>query len=166
MDPYTLNLLGALAVGCNDRQEAALATVGLAPAELVAVLAVFTRPGSTIGAIARTTGLTHSGAVRVIDRLEAAGRVERRVGRDRRTVAIHCTPEGARTSQEALACREHTLRGLTDGLTPGEIASLRRIAQKLLAGLPRARADAWRICRLCDHGVCRGSDCPTGSAVP
>jgi DNA-binding MarR family transcriptional regulator len=166
MDPYTVNLLGAFAVGCADAQDVAMGAVGLDPAELAALLAVHARPGSKVDDIALTTGLTHSGAVRVIDRLSRANWVERRTGRDRRTVAIHCSREGREKARLALALRREALRDAARGLTKEELAAFRRLAKKLLARLPRHRPDAWRICRLCDHGVCRGSECPVGSAVP
>lgn len=165
MDAHTLNLLGALAVGCSDLQQSALAPLQLTPAELAALLAVYTRPGSTVGEVALTTGLTHSGAVRVLDRLGEAGWTERRTGRDRRTVAIHCTPEGRRTARLALSLRQAALRDLSAGLGRRDVAALRSLAKKLLSRLPHDRRDAWRICRLCDHGVCSGSDCPVGTAI-
>jgi DNA-binding MarR family transcriptional regulator len=166
MDPYTVNLLGAFAIGCADAQDAAMAAVGLDPAELAALLAVHARPGSKVDDIALTTGLTHSGAVRVIDRLSRANWVERRAGRDRRAVAIHCSRKGHEKARLALALRRKGLQEAASGLTKAELAAFRRLARKFLARLPRHRPDAWRICRLCDHGVCTGSDCPVGSAVP
>jgi len=166
VDAYTHNLLGAFAVAWSDAQSAAMAAVGLDPSELAALLAVHARPGSTVEAVAVTAGLTHSGGVRVVDRLSEAGCVERRGGRDGRTVAIHCTREGLRRASLALSLRREALREAAGGLTQRELAEFRRLVKKFLARLPRRRADAWRICRLCDHRVCTGSDCPVGSAVP
>jgi len=165
MDAHTGNLLGALAIGCHDVQAAAMRSTDEPPAELAALLAVHARPGSTVSDVALTTGLTHSGAVRVIDRLSRAGDVERSTGRDRRTVALHCTKAGASRARSALALRRKALDGVLEALTERETATLKRLVTKLLSGLPASRADAWRICRLCDHGACRGADCPVGSAV-
>jgi len=166
MDAYTVNLLGAFAVGCCDAQNAAMAEVGLDPTELAALLAIHARPGSKVDDVAQTTSLSHSGAVRVIDRLSRAGWVARRTGRDRRTVAIHCTREGHEKARLALTLRRNALQEASRGLTKSELALLRRLVKKFLAGLPRDRRDAWRLCRLCDHGVCTGTACPVGSAVP
>lgn len=166
MDTYTLNLLGAFAVGFSDLQDSAMAGAGLPRAELAALLAVYTRPGSTVQDIAATTGLTHSGAVRVIDRLGDARLVERRTGNDRRTVAIHCTTEGRKKAKLALSLRQAALEEAAMGLSKGELVAFRGLARKLLSRLPDDRPDAWRVCRLCDHGVCQGASCPVGSAVP
>lgn len=166
MDRHTDNLLGALAMACSDAQVEAMAETGMDPVELAALLAVFTRPGSTVGQTAHAAGLTHSGAVRVADRLCGARLIERRPGADRRTVVLFCTSAGEDTARFALKTRRATLRRLTAGLTKREAASLRSIARKILSGLAGDQHEAWRICRLCDHGVCRGESCPVGSAVP
>lgn len=166
VDEYTLNLLGAFAVGCVDLQDAAMGQLGLPPAELAALLAVHARPGSTIGDLAHATGLTHSGAVRVIDRLDRAGWVERQSGPDRRTVAVRCTGQGRRRAKRALSLRRTMLQDATKDFSRSDDAAFRRLAQKFLSCLPRERPDAWRICRWCDHGVCCGADCPVGSVVP
>lgn len=166
MDTRTLNLLGALAVGCSDVQDAAMSETGLDSTELATLLAVHTRPGSTIGDIALTAGLTHSGAVRVVDRLSRSDLVERKVGVDRRTVALHCTSAGAARATFALDSRRRALANVVTGLTRAESAAFRSIAEKILSGLPADQPHAWRICRLCDHGACRGRSCPVGTAVP
>ncbi len=165
MDPHTANLLGALATGCFDVQTAAMLSPDESPADLAALLAAHTRPGSTVSDVASSTGLTHSGAVRAIDRLSHAGAVERRTGRDRRTVALHCTKQGESRARSALTLRQEALESVLAPLTTRETATLKRLMTKLLSGLPSNRKDAWRICRLCDHGACRGADCPVGSAV-
>lgn len=166
MDTFTVNLLGALAVACCDVQDAAMAAVDLSHAELAALLALHARPGSTIGDLAATTGLTHSGAVRVVDRLGASEYVERRTGPDRRTVTVYCTREGHAKAKLALQLREAALADAAGSFTSRELEQLRRMATKLLAGLPGSRRDAWRICRLCDHGSCSADRCPVGGAVP
>ena len=165
MDAYTLNLLGAFAVGCFDLQQTAMGEGGLTPAELAALLGAYTRPDSTVREIAVATGLTHSGAVRTIDRIELAKWVERRTGRDRRTVEIRCTAEGRKKVRHALALRKSALTNVAKVLPKSDLAAFRRLAKKFLSQLPEDRSDAWRICRLCEHGVCRGAKCPVGSAV-
>lgn len=166
MDAYTANLFGAFAVGCSDAQDEAMAAVGVDPAALAALLAIHARPGSTIRDVALTTGLTHPGAVRVVDRLSRSGWVERRRGGDRRTVAVRCTPEGRRKAALALTLRREAILKAMRGFTRSELADFRRLVRKFLSRLPTDRPDAWRICRHCDHGVCVGADCPVGSAVP
>ena len=55
--------------------------------------------------LAQATGLTHSGAVRLIDRLATAGLVERRPGRDGRSLAIVLTPAGRALSRKVTPAR-------------------------------------------------------------
>jgi MarR family transcriptional regulator, negative regulator of the multidrug operon emrRAB len=59
--------------------------------------------GGSIDALRRILGITHSGTVRLVDRLAGAGLVERRVGADARAVALHLTPQGRRLARRVLA---------------------------------------------------------------
>src|SRR4051795_5960120 len=92
----TANLLGALALAVCDRirdvteQQAD----GLARPEPAALVSLAHYPGQPVGAVGRTLGLTHSGAVRLADRLEAAGLVRRTSAGPGRTLALHLTAGG------------------------------------------------------------------------
>ena len=90
------NLLTSLALAVQERVgTAAAATLphgASAPAALVALES--TLAGGTIDALRRVLGLTHSGAVRLVDRLAAAGLVERRVGPDARSVSSRSRRRG------------------------------------------------------------------------
>jgi DNA-binding MarR family transcriptional regulator len=168
---HLTNLLGALAVGCADLQLAGMHhATALDEAALAALLAVHTRPGSTIRDVASTTGLTHSGAVRTADRLQHAGLVIRTAkATDRRIVGLHCTRAGTAKANAALASRRAGLAALVAGaaITASELPMLEHLLERLLEGLPKAdRGDAWHICRLCEHTTCRGGDCPVGRTVP
>src|ERR671915_2576338 len=88
------NLVGALALAVGDRiAEAADPAAGGWAAEALVTLAG-TGAGGTIDALAKVVGLTHSGTVRLVDRLVRAGPVERRVGADPRAGALDLTPPG------------------------------------------------------------------------
>src|SRR4249919_3651913 len=96
---HDANVLGALALNVGARvQDVAERTAALgasAPAALVALDGQLT--GEPIDALRRVLGLTHSGTVRLVDRLAAAGLVERRAAtRDGRAVALGLTPAGRR----------------------------------------------------------------------
>ena len=92
-DPRLINVLAALALaladGIRDATEAAAGMTGAAPSALVALHQFLA--GRTTEDLAQATGLTHSGAVRLIDRLVDAGLVERRPGRDGRSLSIVLT---------------------------------------------------------------------------
>lgn len=163
---HVVNLLGALAVAGSDAQRASLEVEGLDAGAGAALLCVYTRAGSNIGEIAQTAGLTHSGAVRAVIRLEQLRLVDRRPGRDRRTVEVTCTRQGTRVARQLLRDRRAGLEAMLEPLTQGELAHFGAVAARILAALPSDRAQAWRICRLCEHAVCKGRKCPVGSAVP
>ena len=77
----TLNLLGALALSIVDALntvvEANAGYGGEAPAALVTLGA---EPGISINTLRQILNLSHPGTVRLIDRLESQGLVERRPG--------------------------------------------------------------------------------------
>ena len=160
------NLLGTLSLAVAGAVDAAVASpLGpSAPAALVALDGYL--GGEPIDALRQVLGLTHSGAVRLVDRLEAAGLAERRPGPDARTVAVALTTAGAEAAQQARDARERALEAALAALEPGERAALATLHEKLLAGLTGDRSSARRICRLCDLEACgheRG-ECPVTEA--
>ena len=159
---HEVNALGALAVEVARRVqeagEAASPHGASAPAALVALHGL--TGGQSIDALRRVVGLTHSGAVRLVDRLAAAGLVERRVGADGRAVALQITPEGRRAARRVLARREAALESVLAPLAPRDRADLARINERLLRPLTDGQQERRRICRLCDVDAC-GRDCPT-----
>jgi DNA-binding MarR family transcriptional regulator len=158
------NLLGTLSLAVTGRVEGAVAPTSphgpSAPAALVALAGYL--GGEPIDALARVLGLTHSGAVRLVDRLAGAGLVERRRGGDGRSVAVTLTPAGRRAAAEIRAARERALAEALSVLGAEERRALTALHEKLLAGLTEDRASARRLCRLCDAEACgheRGT-CP------
>ena len=107
----------------TDRIEAAVASpLGpSAPAALAALEGYL--GGEPIDALRTVLGLTHSGAVRLVDRLAGAGLAERRAGRDGRCVAVALTPAGERAAR---ALREAREAALEDALAVLSAASARR----------------------------------------
>jgi DNA-binding MarR family transcriptional regulator len=116
--------------------------------------------GQSIDTLARTVGLSHSGAVRLTDRLAAEGLAERRVGADGRAVALHLTPEGRRAARLVLARREAAIEQVLAPLSSTERDTLARLQERLLGGLTLSRQERRRVCRLCDVEAC-GRACPT-----
>jgi DNA-binding MarR family transcriptional regulator len=163
---HQANLLGALAVGMRDRVGAALAeAMGLDEAAVAALLAVRARPGQSITDVAAVLGLTHPGAVRVVNRLERRGLLTRGEGRDARSRGLVLTSAGEAVSARGLRARAAVLQDLL-GVVPAEHrSSLIQAVEAMLSCLPASRRDAWRICRICDHEVCRGRECPVGNSV-
>jgi MarR family transcriptional regulator, negative regulator of the multidrug operon emrRAB len=163
------NLLGAVALAVGDRIRAAAelgaGQGGSAPAAVVSLATYL--DGSPIDSIRAPLSLTHSATVRLVDRLVAAGLVERREGPDRRSVAVELTEEGRRAAARAAAAREEALEEALAGLDPGERAELARLHEKVLAALTDGRVAAGRICRLCDARACGHEEgrCPVTRAA-
>jgi MarR family transcriptional regulator, negative regulator of the multidrug operon emrRAB len=161
-DARAANVLGALGLALADRlEEAVAAPFGRSGAE--ALVTLHERDaGIAIDGLARIVGLTHSGTVRLVDRLAGDGVVERRRGRDQRTAALFLTPQGRRAARRLLRERELAMRRALALLTAGEQDALVEIGAKLLAGLADVPEAARRLCRLCAVGACgreRGA-CP------
>jgi MarR family transcriptional repressor of emrRAB len=158
---HEVNAFGALAVEAARRiQEAGeLVSPGgaSAPAALVALDGLAN--GESIDTLRRLLGLTHSGAVRLVDRLSAAGLAERRVGVDGRSVSLRLTPEGRRSARRILARREAAIEHMFAALSASERATLTRLHERMLGHLTVTREDRRRVCRLCDVEAC-GRDCP------
>jgi MarR family transcriptional repressor of emrRAB len=108
--------------GTAARRAARYPHGGSVPAALAALHGL--ADGRSIDVLAKTVGLTHSGAVRLVDRLAAAGLADRRVGVDGRAVALQLTPEGRREARRVLARREAAIEQVLAPLTAAERAAL------------------------------------------
>src|ERR1700722_8447549 len=87
------NLLAAAALGLTDRLHelgSEAAGVDTAAATAFVALVAFSPHGS-LRTLSQILGLTHSGTVRLVDRLAAAGLVTREPGRDERSRAVTLT---------------------------------------------------------------------------
>lgn len=161
------NLLGALAVASTDLlTEAAERSVGQAASAPACLLTIVTRPGISIESLRRIVGISQPATVRLVDRLAAAGLVERTPGPDHRTTALMPTEEGRRRAQAALAQRHEVLGSLLGGLDDEDLRTLRDLLERMLAELPRSREHARHLCRLCDHNACERPYCPVDRATP
>jgi MarR family transcriptional regulator, negative regulator of the multidrug operon emrRAB len=163
------NLLGALVLAVSERVEhaarEAAAHGGAAPAALVALASFL--DGSSIDTLRRPLGLTHSAAVRLVDRLAAAGLVTREAGEDARSVAVFLTPAGHRAAEQVQQSRMEALSRVLDALSPGEREQLSALHERLLDSLTSGRTDARHICRMCDSHACGHHEarCPVTRAA-
>ena len=160
------NLLGTLSLAVAGRIESAVASP-LGPSAPAALTALDTfLGGEPIDALRETLGLTHSGAVRLVDRLAEAGLAERRRGSDARSVAVALTPAGRAAALDVRRAREAALEDALAALSADERTTLSALHERLLAGLTGDRGSARRMCRLCDVHACghdRGT-CPVTEA--
>ena len=114
-DPRLVNLVGAWTLGMadaiKDATEAAAGMTGAAPAALVALREFL--GGRTTEDLAQAVGITHSGAVRLINRLVEAGLVERRPGPDGRSGSIVLTARGRALANRLLLIKSIWRMGVT-----------------------------------------------------
>lgn len=166
MDARLLNAFGGVVVGVSDAVARAMTQeTCLDEVTTTALLAVHTRPDQSVGALAALLGTTHSGAVRIVNRLQGSGLVSRRPGPDGRTAALHVTPLGNKLSVAALDARRAALSDLLGNLAPAHVDALTVLVHDVAPALAQTRTEAQRVCRLCEHAVCRGEHCPVGGHI-
>jgi MarR family transcriptional repressor of emrRAB len=161
----TANLLGSHALVVVDRLRAAVG-MELTSAAVLSALETFA-DGASIDALRRVLGLSHSGGVRVVKRLEREGLVRRDADPDDgRAVVLHLTPAGRRAARRVLAARRAALEPLLAPLDARDAAALERVLERLLAAATGSGEEANRICRLCEPDVCGHPDrCPVTLAA-
>lgn len=156
--PEIANLLGALSLAVMDRiEQGARDTIGHS-GETPAALIVIGYGPKTNDKLRRILGLSHSGTVRLVDRLVSDRLVERRPGKDGREVALHLTAKGAAARKELLSSRISAVAALVDVLSSSERKRLGELIRDVLARQDTSEMDRFTICRMCDNGVC--SNCP------
>jgi DNA-binding MarR family transcriptional regulator len=152
------NVMGALALAITDRLRG--------ESDAAALITLLERGPLTIEWLRRIVRLSHSAAVRLVDRLAGQDLVRRRAGPDRRSVSIALTPRGRRAATHLRGERERVLVGLLAPLEPAQRSTLLALAEQLLGGMVSGRWEARLICRLCDHGACtRAGGCPVDRAA-
>ena len=163
------NLLGALVLVLHDRLEESIEeAVGeneSGAAALNALADFLDEP--TVGRVHEVLGLTPSGAVRLVDRLEADGYLERRPGEDGRSTTVRLTRSGRAAARRVAAARAAVLGRALEGLSAGERRTLDRLLARLLPKQIRGPGARRWMCRMCDTGACgraRGL-CPVANAA-
>lgn len=155
------NLVGALALSLEDEiQRAVQRQLGLQGEAAAALVSIGNSPGRSIGWLSHALLLSHSGTVRLLDRLESRGWVVRaRLAEDAREAALQLTSAGREKRAAILRARRECLDRALGALAVKEQQRLCALTQKMLAALAEdERGDA--MCRLCDDSVCPQSQCP------
>ena len=117
--------------------------------------------GRTIADLQAVVGLSHSGCVRLVDRLAEEGLVQREPSSDGRSVGLKPTRLGRARASEIQGARLGLLGAVLDELGPSERVELGELCGKVLAVLRRSGVSPFAICRFCDGDVCGHPDrCP------
>lgn len=155
----TSNLLGVVGLAVANRIEdvarEVLGRAGETPAALV-VIGYDTGPSND--QLRQVLGLSHTGTVRLVDRLVADGLVKRRPGRDKREIALFATKRGKAVREALLKGRLAGIQPMLEPLTRGEQETLAALLHKMLASMDTTDMQRKALCRLCDDRVC--DDCP------
>lgn len=163
----TANLLAAAAqlVGdaVTDRLAGELPHTASAPAALISIAH---QPGLSIERLRTALHLTHSGTVRLIDRLEAEELV-RREKHGERALKLHLTRRGRRAVERIEAARLAAVAELLSPLNEQERRQLDGVLARLLADRTHNQDDLYRICRLCSFDACEPGAllCPVAQAA-
>ncbi len=163
------NLLGAVALVLSDQTTEGVAAMAgqsvSAAAALSALHQFLDRP--TVDRLRQVLGLTHSGAVRLVDRLAEAGLVIRGAGADGRTRSVALTEAGRRAAEQVAAARAALLVGALAGLSPAERQTLHSLLGRVMATVVDGKDGGAWICRLCDLTACGRAQghCPAANAA-
>ncbi|GAB3932871.1 hypothetical protein GCM10029976_039440 [Kribbella albertanoniae] len=158
------NLWAAWTLRSHDALSTAAAAVvpaGLGQRDLAALTLIASHDGCSADWLWNRIGLTQSGTVRLIDRLEKLAYVVRT--RHGRTLALSLTPSGQQLLDDWQQARDEAGRSVLDVLTPDEQQRLDELLTVALRRTERARAAADSTCRLCDWRTC--SPCPVDESV-
>lgn len=154
------NLMGALSRAVIDcMQRAVFDGTDLGGEAVAALVAIGHSPGMTISQLGIVLARSHPGAVRIVDRLEAAELVERNpASDDRRSLTLTLTSRGQSERAAVLERRQTALQEILELVEPDDLPTLERVAAAILCALPDDAASALAICRYCDEQRCQ--PCP------
>jgi DNA-binding MarR family transcriptional regulator len=168
------NLVGALALRLCDLMQEATTTAAGQAASAAAALSVLRHfdVDPSVDLLGKILGLTSSGTVRLVDRLVAAGLVQRDSGTDAggtdaRVTRLRLTARGRRAAARVTAARAGVLDQALQSLTPDERVQFGQLAGRVLAGMVRPPGAVRWTCRLCDTGACGRAEgrCPVATAA-
>jgi MarR family transcriptional regulator, negative regulator of the multidrug operon emrRAB len=151
------NRLGATALTLSDQvREATEAATGLGggiPAALVSLREW--ADGASVEVLADAMRLSHSRAVRVVDRLEVAGLARREPDTsDGRRALVWLNPPGRKLADRALEARSRVLDSIVAELTAAQRRDLDRVLAAVLDVTTVDTSAARGTCRLCDVHAC------------
>ena len=157
----TANLLGALSITLASEIWEAINTEFGATGETGAAVVLLGVEPLSISELAAALGITHSGGVRLVNRLVSDELAERQPNpKDSRAVLVALTSDGHARRERALSERAAVLEPALVGLTTLERTALQGALRKVLAQLVVSPLAGTQICRLCDEGSCVPRGCP------
>jgi MarR family transcriptional regulator, negative regulator of the multidrug operon emrRAB len=164
---FAVNILGTLAQTIVDRQLIGMQAVagfgGHAPAALITLRFY---PGRPISFLARKLRISHPGAVQLVDRLAAAGLVERVLAVDGRSRHLILTDEGQAIAGAVLSQRRRVLEQALSVLDEQACRAMSATLSTMLEALTDDLLTSEFMCRMCDELACPDDRCPVERAEP
>jgi len=165
----TANVLGAVALAVADQIPVTVTPAGGRSDSAAATLsALYHFPAHpTVDQLGQVLGLTHSGAVRLVDRLAGAGLVERGPGADRRSRSVRLTAAGRRAARRVSDRRIAYLNSLLAEFSPAETGALHELLGRVMGQVVRHKLGGAWICRMCHLQACgrAAGNCPAANAA-
>lgn len=159
-------LLGTLSILIADRVATSFREHGVSLTEAATLLCIHEHPRVNIGHVAQTADISHSAAVRSVDRLVERKLVDRWVSpADQRAVELACTASGKALSRKLFLARREAASASMERLNFEEREVFTKFVDLMLEGIAERRSEAWRLCRFCDRSICPIPACPIGRCV-
>lgn len=159
-----LNQIAAFALTVTDSLNEAMAEqFDRSHSEIETLISVRYCNDFTVGWLSDVLDLTHSAAVRIVDRLEKDNRIRRIPQTNRRYVGLVLTPSGVKLADDMLKARQTALEKLFEGIEDNALNRLMTVTRKILESGVSDKLSAYRRCRSCDENMC-GSSCPVQRA--
>jgi MarR family transcriptional repressor of emrRAB len=152
----THDIVLATAIALTD----AVDVPGVARSHVAALNVIRCTTDVSITSLAAALGLSHSAAVRVVDRLAQERLVERIPAGPARRVSLRLTASGRAVANSAARRREDRVSQAISTLSRAEQVQLLAMLGKVGKGLAPSLAMAERACRLCNQPACLRAGCP------
>jgi DNA-binding MarR family transcriptional regulator len=137
--------------------ESAIGMGGQVPAALVTIGHNY---GESVEFLSGILQMSHSGCVRLVDKLDEQGLIERRPGKDKRSLSLYLTPKGRELKRDVLRARRAALNSAFETLNEQQQVHFVELVEVMLTAMTRCKNDADIICRLCEEQACVQSHCP------
>ena len=168
-DLFVGNIIGAFSRALSDKMDRAVReAAGLSNSACYAIVTIGSEPSASIETLRRMLGLEHSSLVRLIDRMERQGLLQRIRGtcKDLRKVKVSLTDQGENRFTKILAARRKVLENTLSSLTREERGLVSSAIFKMMMSVVDGGDDQHYVCRLCDLESCPQDNCPVNLAYP
>ncbi|MQA75124.1 MAG: MarR family transcriptional regulator [Solirubrobacterales bacterium] len=169
-DARTANVLAALALELDGRMSAATREAsGLSASQAAALVALINfAEDQPLAILQEALGLSQPAIGRILEGLEGRGLVVRARGHagDGRRLRVRVTRSGRRLGAHTVEARLEAVAEALGAMPAGSRAAVGPAVEPLLDALTGGRADARRICRLCEPDICGHPErCPVTLAA-